>query len=598
MNEQKKSTINLDDIDYKELLQNSLLTGFAIQELIYDENHKAVDYKFLFVSNGFGELTGVKNAVGRTIKEIRPQVESYWLENYQHVVDNNTEMKFEGFSALINNTYIVKAKSLGRDNLFVSSFIDITENIRNHVLLRSTLASVGYAVVVFRVDGNIYYINKSAEELLNEKSENIINKNIDEVLKIKNTKTQTNNSKHFKKLNKEKYFNKKKHFGVGELILEVEDKQIPVTMSTAPITDNNAVIGIAVTIRDATKQKEAQDRVNFLINHDYLTNIGNRYHFESQLEKMEAEQLYPLSLIMGDVNGLKLINDAFGHERGDEHLKKVANVLKTAARPRDAIARIGGDEFVILLPKTSKKEVYKVYSKIQLLCNDDSADFMKISVALGHATKENSNSRIELLKEAEEQMYRTKLQQGKSFRSALIDSLETTLVEKSLETEKHAQNMIDIGEDFARKLGLAQHEIDKITLVARLHDIGKIAIDENILNKQKELEDEDWLEVKKHSAIGYRILNSITELKHIAYEVLCHHERYDGSGYPNGLKGLEIPIVSRIISVLDAYEVMTNGRSYKKPRTKQEAIVEIERCSGTQFDPEIAKIFIKCLEKY
>jgi HD-GYP domain-containing protein (c-di-GMP phosphodiesterase class II) len=143
-----------------------------------------------------------------------------------------------------------------------------------------------------------------------------------------------------------------------------------------------------------------------------------------------------------------------------------------------------------------------------------------------------------------------------------------------------------------KKLGLGDAMIDELALLAVLHDIGKIAIPDHVLNKPDKLTEEEWKTMKTHSEIGFRIASESPDLSHIAYSILTHHENYDGTGYPKGLKGKEIPIISRIISILDAYDVMTHDRPYKKAIETEAAILEIRRCSGTQFDPDLIELCI------
>ncbi|MBM7555712.1 sensor domain-containing diguanylate cyclase/phosphohydrolase [Halanaerobacter jeridensis] len=348
--------------------------------------------------------------------------------------------------------------------------------------------------------------------------------------------------------------------------------------------------------RDVTKRKKQEDKIKYISFHDNLTNLYNRTYLEEEIERMDVERQLPISLIMADLNGLKVVNDTYGHDRGDEILKQTAKILKTACRQEDVIARWGGDEFVIFLPQTREKEAQKVYNRIKNLCAATDGNEIPISIALGIGVKNNLEQKIyDVLNVAEEQMYKNKLDESRSTKSHIVKALLKTLGEKSDETEEHAWRMQKLTFLMAEELDLSQAKMDKLSLVATLHDIGKTIIPAEILTKTAKLTEDEWDTIQQHPKTGYRIASSTEEFSHVAEKILYHHERWDGSGYPHGLKGEGIPLLSRIITIVDAYDVMTNGRPYKDAMTKKEALAELERCSGTQFDPQLVNHFIKVM---
>jgi len=194
-------------------------------------------------------------------------------------------------------------------------------------------------------------------------------------------------------------------------------------------------------------------------------------------------------------------------------------------------------------------------------------------------------------------MYKNKLTESNSYRYLIIHSITKTLSEKDHETEEHSNRLKTFCNKLGKLLGLSELELNELEIFAALHDIGKIGVSENILNKKEKLTEEDWYKLKKHSEIGYRIVKSVPELINIADYILAHHERWDGTGYPQGLKGTSIPLLSRILTVVDAYDAMTNDRVYRKGMPKDEAINELLINAGKQFDPNIVEIFVhKILE--
>ncbi|MFZ3086272.1 MAG: HD domain-containing phosphohydrolase [Candidatus Hydromicrobium sp.] len=255
-----------------------------------------------------------------------------------------------------------------------------------------------------------------------------------------------------------------------------------------------------------------------------------------------------------------------------------------------------GDEFSILLPKTTERDSEEIVNRIRTACLKTNDQKIPLSISLGTSTKINDDCDIgTIVKEAEDRMYRRKLLEIKSISSSIISSLERTLQEKSYETEEHAVRMKEMALILGHSLKLSENKLNELSLLSTLHDIGKIAIPDEILMKPGKLTEKEWDIVKRHPEVGYNISGSSPQLEPIADAVLSHHEWWDGSGYPQGLKGENIPLISRIISIIDAYDVMTHDRSYKKAVSKKESLEELKRCAGTQFDPKLVKIFIQVL---
>ena len=332
--------------------------------------------------------------------------------------------------------------------------------------------------------------------------------------------------------------------------------------------------------------------------HDNLTGVYNRAYYESAIIEIDKEENLPISIIIGDVNGLKLVNDAFGHFKGDMLLKKIVEILEISCRKEDVIARIGGDEFIIVLPLCDAETTEGVIRNIRENC--EKADFhpIKPSISLGFSTKYDKIQYIsDVIKEADDYMYKRKLLESKSTRSSIIDSLQKTLEETTFETREHAKRLENLSVRLGKELRLPENNLDDLLLVAMLHDIGKIAIPPNIITKPGKLTKKEWDIVKRHPEIGYQIASSSPELRGVAQLILSHHERWDGEGYPQRLKGEEIPLLARIIAIVDSFDAMTQDRSYHKGIPKKEALDEIRRCAGTQFDPHIADKFIDMMEK-
>ncbi|MFP4661909.1 MAG: HD domain-containing phosphohydrolase [Halanaerobiales bacterium] len=331
---------------------------------------------------------------------------------------------------------------------------------------------------------------------------------------------------------------------------------------------------------------------------DRLTGLYNRRFFQKAIAEYENPKHIPISVIIGDVNGLKITNDVFGHQAGDELLKKVASILEDCSRDRDIVFRWGGDEFFILLPDTVEEQVQDVYQNIKNTCDRvnnklENINEVSVSISLGTATRTTASEELgDTLARAENRMYRNKLMESRSFRSSLISSLQATLNEKCKESTEHTDMMRELSEKMAAKMGLSESDRDNLKLLALLHDVGKVSQDNSILTKTGPLTEYEWDMVKRHPEAGYRIAHSTFELSSIAEYILYHHERWDGGGYPVGKKEYQIPLLSRIMAVIDAYTVMVQGAPYKRAISHQEALDELKRCSGSQFDPEVVEVFL------
>ena len=306
----------------------------------------------------------------------------------------------------------------------------------------------------------------------------------------------------------------------------------------------------------------------------------------------------PLAIMMVDVNGLKLTNDAFGHHIGDELLKKVAKNLISCDSKGGFACRVGGDEFLMVFPNTDENEAEYLVDKLYELVSAERLENIVISISAGCQVRTDVSQSIrDTLIKAENHMLRKKIVESQSMRNQTVNIIMQTLSEKNEREKRHSGEVAKWAKEIGVAMGLSVQKVKEIELAGLLHDIGKIAIKEDILNKPGKLTEEEYDEIKRHPESGYHILKSVDEYSSLAQCVLEHHERFDGKGYPKGIKGSQISLIARIIAVADAFEAMIAQRPYRKSLTEEMAIEEIKKNANTQFDPEVVTAFLKIFDK-
>jgi diguanylate cyclase (GGDEF)-like protein len=341
------------------------------------------------------------------------------------------------------------------------------------------------------------------------------------------------------------------------------------------------------------------EQLKYLSLHDQLTGLFNRTFFEAELKRLNHSRYYPVTIISADLDGLKLVNDTMGHDRGDQLLKSTADILTKSLRGSDILCRIGGDEFAAILPQTDAETAETLSIRIRATLNqlNKSEGGIPLDISLGVATTKTSETSLsELYKQADDLMYKDKLYRNASNRNRIVQTLLAALSERDYIAEGHAQRLAKFCQIMGRKLNLASGQLADLSLLAQVHDLGKVGIPDSILYKEGPLLEEEMVVMQRHPGIGYRIAMTSPDLASVADLILKHHEKWDGSGYPLGLKGEEIPVECRILSIIDAFDAITQDRPYRKSRSRQEAVEEIKKHAGIQFDPVLVKLFIDILD--
>ncbi|MBU3159999.1 diguanylate cyclase [Clostridium frigoris] len=362
-----------------------------------------------------------------------------------------------------------------------------------------------------------------------------------------------------------------------------------------------------------------------LANEDGLTGLYNHRFFYDALEGImqtcEKENNL-VSMILIDIDYFKIYNDVNGHQMGDEVLRSVGSILKSSFRKDDVVARYGGEEFAIVLPNTSEEDTIKLAERLRIKIEttyfngEENQPNGNLTVSIGTSIyPSKAKNATELFKSADDALYRAKFfdkNRVESYTSILeelkidtkdehidiitsIKTLISVINAKDKYTYGHVERVVIYSRLLADKLELNEKNKKELIYGAYMHDIGKINIPKEILNKNMPLTSAEWEIMKQHSVNGVEIIKSVESLKEIAPLILHHHERYDGKGYPDNLKGNNIPYLVRMLTVVDCFDAMTSSRPYNKRKTYKEAIEELKICSGKQFDKEIADSFIEVI---
>ena len=598
--EASRASLAESEEQYRTLF-TAMLCGYCVHELVRGEDGAPVSVRTLITNPAFTEIAKPTAEVPyeEAFLELLPGDRQAWLSRFADVVETGKALHFQ--AGVMGRELELSVFRLAPDR-FAAIISDISgrksmERALNaeSQQLKVTLDSIGDGVVAIDASGNISMFNGVAGQMFGLKLPDSLGMSAGAAFELRGG---VSGMKFAMKLS-----NAQDRGDTGPVKGDIKLKHEDGTDGTlsgfaAPMRSNRELLGFVVVFRDITEQQQREAEILYLNYHDMLTGLYNRNFFEEELKRLDTERQLPLSVIMGDANNLKLVNDIFGHREGDELLRVLSRLLKDSCRSEDIISRWGGDEFTILLPRTDADRAALICRRIQAKCRDFKTAERRIrpSISLGHETKTDMGTDImHVIKAAEDMMYKNKLVDGRTAHTDFLQAMRGRIGESDTESERHINRLTELCTRTGRELNLRENDLADLKILAMLHDIGKAAIDLELLSKTDGLTTEEWEEIKRHSSLGYRIVRSAPELMMVADYILGHHERWDGGGYPQGLKGEQIPLPSRIFAVADAFDVMTRGRPYRIAISPETALMEIFRNAGTQFDPEVVVAFASVL---
>lgn len=364
-----------------------------------------------------------------------------------------------------------------------------------------------------------------------------------------------------------------------------------------------------------------------LVNKDGLTGVYNHRYFQDELKtkiEISTRMEQSISMIFIDIDYFKHYNDLYGHQEGDEVLRAIGKILSDNIRNDDIVARYGGEEFALLLPNTNEDEAIIIADNIRLIIEntkfygEENQPKGNLTVSMGVSVyPDKARTEVELIKSADDALYRAKFFNKNRVETytSILDGLKNDTEGKDLElitsiktlisvinakdryTYSHCERIVFYCRLLANKLNLSETDTNTLVYGGYMHDIGKINVAKEILIKKMPLNKDEWEIMKQHPQNGIDIIKSVKSLEKVAPIIYHHHEKYNGTGYPAEIKGEEIPYLARVLTVVDSFDAMTSNRPYNKRKTYDEALDELTKFSGTQFDPNVVKSFIEVIQE-
>lgn len=377
---------------------------------------------------------------------------------------------------------------------------------------------------------------------------------------------------------------------VALLILGIKYYQLHEKYSSLEVASKKQGLSLA----ESGVSNEDKTAYNFF---DSLTGLYNREAYEYKVPKLDTADKLPISILVGDLNGLKLTNDIFGHSVGDQLLIAVAKVFLEVYRPEDLVFRWGGDEFVVVMPNTDFDQALNLRKDLLDAMHKQAVGPIKLHVSIGCTTKIDAAQDFEIVfQRAEEEMYWNKTIGQSGFQKDTLDCIVKELHTRSFAEKDHALRVSELAEQFGKFLDLPEDKLRRLRFSGYFHDVGKVGLNADILHRPYPLKPSEQAEMKRHPLVGFRLLSYFEETADLAAAVLAHHERWDGTGYPKGIAGKEIPFIGRLLAIVETYDRVLYD-PFGQTFSPEQALQLIADGAGTKFDPHLTDAFLEMIRQ-
>jgi len=586
---QAQAALEKSENSHRKLVEQ-MNQGLLVCKVEVDAQHRMTDAVVVSMNRRLEDIIekSAETILGTSVDNIFHGGKTEWIEMFRSVVESGKPKIAERYTPVLGKHLRISAYS-PEPLLFAAIIDDITQSkvVQNQFALEkarleTTLLSVGDGVIALGRTGHIDVINSVAQNLTGWEHAEAVGKFYREILKF--------GEEDIVDLSIES--RKSVEAGTSEVLVSRRGESIPIEAIASPIFDSSRnVDGVVIVFRDCTEKRNKQEQILHFSYSDPMTGLKNRRALEEEVHRLNHAHYCPLVLVIADVNNLKLTNDAFGHDAGDTLLRTVADILRKECRETDIVARIGGDEFVILLPNTDAEHANVIIDRMNVSIAAARVKDMPVSVSFGKSVKlVRSNTMDELFREAEHEMYRKKVAERPQIRKRIIDQLMSSLFSQNPGEQVHSERVGKLCRTIAEHAGLSDDEVDELELAGIMHDIGKVALGSEFLASESLADELEGSTVLRHPEVGYNILSAASQYGAIAEFVLAHHERWDGTGYPSGLKGSAIPLQGRILALADSYALMTTVGPNGLGLSDGEALERLSMEAGSTYDPELTRL--------